>query len=539
EHPEHILESRFVDRYKPLDVNQKDIDKVKKAAIESGQLAPLELTADVSSPKSRWCVIGWRDPQIHQIERSAPTPSSNAIYTVLQLASSRRWTSFVKDVKTAFLQSRPTDRKTPLACSQPRDEPLPGLDPRQLLVLLTEIYGLVSGPAWWRSTFLQRTTKLGYKICPFEPCVLMLPGTEPTSATRGALVVEVDDVVECGDDRHRECVSELEKTIKFGKSINVQETETMYAGRSLKQLPDYSFELHMEQYVYTRLSPIVLSRKVLKKDAASVVLNESEQTQLRGAIAALSWVSRECRPDAAAASSVLASSFPDPTVETVYQANDVIRHLKQHPVKLRIHAIPEADVRNILIADSAFDTSGKERSQHGFLLGFTDKTLNAGHSAPVSLMMQRTDEEILELQGRATVIAAESPSYVDPRSIVVIDAKSLYDHLLGDQPGECGRCNLEVAVIKESMTLCCGRVRWVPHNLNPGDSLTKFPGAHVEPMIRLLRTHRFKISDEAETLAQGKQGAQRLKQGLGTDFSGNFYFSGAVSTCMHSRNFPE
>ncbi|CAE7161128.1 unnamed protein product, partial [Symbiodinium necroappetens] len=260
----------------------------------------------------------------------------------------------------------------------------------QLLVLLTEIYGLVSGPSWWRSTFLLRTTRLGYKVCPFEPCVLTLPGTEPASATRGALVIEVDDVVECGDDRHRECVSELEKTIKFGKSINVQETETMYAGRSLKQLPDYSFELHMEQYVYTRLSPIVLSRKVLKKDAASVVLNESEQTQLRGAIAALSWVSRECRPDAAAASSALASSFPDPTVETLYQANDVIRHLKQHPVKLRIHAIPEADVRNILIADSAFDTSGKERSQHGFLLGFTDKTLNVGHSAPVSLIMWRS-----------------------------------------------------------------------------------------------------------------------------------------------------
>ena len=581
EHPECILESRFVDRYKPVEVQQKDIDRVKKAAVENGCLEPLELTADTSSPKSRWCVVGWRDPQIHQIERSAPTPSSSAIYTVLQLAATRRWRTFVKDVKTAFLQSRPTNRKTPLACSQPRDEPLPSLDPRQLLVLCTEIYGLVSGPAWWRSTFLQRTAKLGYRVNPFEPCVLILPGAEPASKTRGVLVIEVDDVVECGDEYHRACVDELEKTIKFGKSgksVNAQECETMYAGRSLKQLKDFSFEMHMEQYVYTRLAPISLSRKVLKKDAAATVLDETEQTQLRGAIAALSWVSRECRPDAAAAASVLASSFPQPTIETVYQANEVIRHLKQHPVKLRIHSIPEEDLRNLLIADSAFDTSGREKSQHGFLLGFTDKSLNAGHLAPVSLMTwrskrlrrkasssmlcealslssstaalekqdalwaslctsnfnlrdrQRTDEEVLELQGRATVIAAESQSYRDPRSVLVIDAKSLYDHLQGDQPGECGRSNLEVAVIKESLVLCGGRVRWVPHNLNPSDALTKFPGAHVEPMIRLLKTHRFKISDESDTLAQGKQGSNRLKQGLSTAVSGNYYFWGTENS---------
>ena len=281
---------------------------------------------------------------------------------------------------------------------------------------------------------------------------------------------------------------------------------------------------------------------------------------------------------AAAAASVLASSFPQPTVETVYQANEVIRHLKQHPVKLRIHSIPEENLRNLLIADSAFDTSGREKSQHGFLLGFTDKSLNAGHLAPVSLMTwrskrlrrkasssmlcealslssstaalekqdalwaslctsnfnlrdrQRTDEEVLELQGRATVIAAESQSYRDPRSVLVIDAKSLYDHLQGDQPGECGRSNLEVAVIKESLILCGGRVRWVPHNLNPSDALTKFPGAHVEPMIRLLKTHRFKISDESDTLAQGKQGSNRLKQGLSTAVSGNYYFQGAENT---------
>ncbi|CAE7497850.1 MOD1, partial [Symbiodinium microadriaticum] len=441
-HPESILESRFVDRFKPLDVKQEDLDKVKKAAIETGQLAPLELATDFSSPKSRWCVVGWKDPLIHQIERSAPTPAGNAVNTVLQLAASRRWTTFVRDVKTAFLQSRPTDRATPLACTQPKDEPLPELHPEQLILLLTE-------------------------------------------------------------------------EITFGKVEDLQESETSYAGKMIKQNDDFSFTIHMEPYIYTRMAPVVLARKVLKRGASKVVLTDFEQTQLRGAIASIAWASRECRPDVAA--SILAGAFPEPTADTVFHVNDVIKHLKQHPLKLKIHAIPEAKVRNLLVADAAFDTSGQEKSQHGYLLGFTDHTLNNGHSAPVSLIMwrskrlrrrassssmlyealslsaasaslekqdalwsalrvsnydprarQRSEEEVLELQGRSTVVATDSAAYRDPRSVIVIDAKSLYDHW----------------------------VRWVPHNCNPSDALTKFPGAHVEPMIRLLKTHRYQVCDE-------------------------------------------
>ena len=586
-HPESILESRFVDRFKPLDVKQEDLDKVKKAAIETGQLAPLELATDFSSPKSRWCVVGWRDPLIHQIERSAPTPAGNAVNTVLQLAASRRWTTFVRDVKTAFLQSRPTDRATPLACTQPKDEPLPELHPEQLILLLTEVYGLVSGPAWWRSTFLQRTGKHGYRTCPYEPCILLLPGSTPGSNTVGAIVIEVDDLIECGEPQHRACMKKLEGEITFGKVENLQESETSYAGKMIKQNDDFSFTIHMEPYIYTRMAPVVLARKVLKRDASRVALTDFEQTQLRGAIASIAWASRECRPDVAAAASILAGAFPEPTADTVFQVNDVIKHLKQHPLKLKIHAIPEANVRNLLVADAAFDTSGQEKSQHGYLLGFTDHTMNNGHSAPVSLIMwrskrlrrrasssmlcealslsaasaslekqdalwsalrvsnydprarQRTEEEVLELQGRSTVVATDSAAYRDPRSVIVIDAKSLYDHLLGDQPGECGRCNLEVAVIKESIQICAGRVRWVPHNCNPSDALTKFPGAHVEPMIRLLKTHRYQVCDEGQTLAQGKQGERRLKQGINTSHSGNNYLLGAVSTRSQSRNFPD
>ena len=579
-HPDYVLESRFVDRYKPVAISPADIEKAKKAAVDNEELEPLEMTEDRSQPKSRWCVVGWADPHVHQIERSAPTPSSAAVNTVLQVNASRRWTTYVKDVKTAFLQSRPTSRKTPLACNQPRDECLPGLDPKQLILLLTEIYGLVSGPSWWRSSFLQRTGKLGYRICPYEPCVLVLPALEPQQPTQGLLVVEVDDVIEGGDERHRKLMNTLESEITFGKVINLQQSETSYAGKSIKQLEDFSFVMHMDEYIYTRMSPISMARKVLKKDAPNVKLDENEKSQLRGVLATLTWVGREARPDAAAASSILASTFPEPTVEVIHMANDMVRQLKQHPVKFRIHSIPEDRVRNLLISDAAFDTSGREKSQHGYLLGFTNNELNLGKVAPVSLMLwrsrrlrrkaassmlcealslsaatgclekqdalwdalrlssyeprqrQRQEAEVLELQGRSTVISHESELFRDPRSVVVIDAKALYDSLLNDQAGECERSNLEVAVIKESLQVCRSRVRWVPHNFNPADSLTKYPGAHLEPLVRLLKASTFKVTDEQQTLQGGRQGLNRQKNQSWEDAPGNSYFSGAVKLNM-------
>ena len=123
--------------------------------------------------KSRWCVVGWEDPHIHEIERTAPTPLTSSMYLFLQLSASRKWSARAKDAKTAFLQSRPTTRKKLLACRMPADEAFPGYREDQLILLLTEVYGLVSGPAWWRRSLLEILVKdLGYRVNVYDRCVL-------------------------------------------------------------------------------------------------------------------------------------------------------------------------------------------------------------------------------------------------------------------------------------------------------------------------------------------------------------------------------
>ena len=281
ENPDHVLTSRYVDRWKPTDAFG-----VLPEEFDNPGFLPENHTG--LAPKSRWCVVGWRDPYIHQIDRAAPTPLTSSMYLGLQLASCRKWKTYSKDAKTAFLQSRPTTRKKRLACRMPSDEAFEGYHPEQLILLLTEVYGLVSGPAWWRRSLLEILVKeLGYRVNVYDRCVLTLDGpldekdTNAKIPTRGFMILEVDDILEAGDAEHRKKMTWLESRLKFGKIVDLMDTEndggSGYAGRRIKQHKDFSFSYSMDDYVANRLHLVKVHRKFLK-DAATIKLNEEPPT---------------------------------------------------------------------------------------------------------------------------------------------------------------------------------------------------------------------------------------------------------------------
>ena len=77
EHPEYVLPSRWVDRWKATD--------------EGGAKA-----------KSRIVILGFKDPQDLQLERSAPTPTHEAFTTALQVCATRKFEAWSSDIKNAF-----------------------------------------------------------------------------------------------------------------------------------------------------------------------------------------------------------------------------------------------------------------------------------------------------------------------------------------------------------------------------------------------------------------------------------------------------
>ena len=107
-----------------------------------------------------------------------------------------------------------------------------------------------------------------------------------------------------------------------------------------RTLADYSLD---PQRIVTQYQVVQDCRKVTKR-----MLDEEEQTQLRGSVAGLNWAARQGRPGAASTASVVASSFPNPTVADAKKANNTIARLKEHDVTIKIWSRPEEHLRRLL-----------------------------------------------------------------------------------------------------------------------------------------------------------------------------------------------
>ena len=87
-HPERCLTSRVVLRWKKTETRVK--------------------------AKARWCVHGFKDPDIHNIERSCPTPELTTIHIAMQVMASMQFPATVGDATLAFMQGDPSKRSQPL-----------------------------------------------------------------------------------------------------------------------------------------------------------------------------------------------------------------------------------------------------------------------------------------------------------------------------------------------------------------------------------------------------------------------------------------
>ena len=56
-------------------------------------------------------------------------------------------------------------------------------------------------------------------------------------------------------------------------------------------------------------------------------------------------------------------------------------------------------------------------------------------------------------------------------------------------------------IIDQMLRRMKGRSRWVPHNFNPADGLTKLKGAHMAPLMSLLQTGFYHLKTEEAQLA--------------------------------------
>ena len=255
-------------------------------------------------------------------------------------------------------------------------------------------------------------------------------------------------------------------------------------------------------------------------------------TKVKGVNGGLGWQASTARPDMAAPHSTIPSGYDRRSTQLISEVNAAVKQCHAVPITITIWPIPFAELRWTTFTDSGFDTGERQRHQQGWLVCATNKHFNQERSAPVSVLHVETyaaSSAVVEMtwikalwesmtwrdlniptQRRSSrplktmmphVIRNENPAYYDPGSTLVMDSKDLFDALDNGLPQDDRRSALEVPIIEEFTRRAMCRPRWCPHNRNAANAMTKFKGAHSEPLFTLLRTGMYTLRGEKSELA--------------------------------------
>lgn len=296
--------------------------------------------------------------------------------------------------------------------------------------------------------------------------------------------------------------------------------------------------LDMQKFVEERLETVPLAKGRKAEEEAS--LEEREAT--RAAVGSLTWAAKEGRPDAAAAASLVASALSSLKVQDVMDLNKAIVAVKKRAdLSLKIQSIPLSVLQWGVITDASYANASKGRSQGAFaVIAFEEKMVMEGSgkcnllhwrsgkiqrvvNSTLAAETQSLSRGLSELSWTVTVFNelttedfnmkdwegalhqrrlqafASEKTEPDLKSICVVDAKSLYDHLSKETIGTASdkRTALEMQVIRQTLAETSTSIKWLPHPKMVVDVLTKRNG-NIEPLHHLLDSGVFSLADTKE-----------------------------------------
>ena len=144
--------------------------------------------------KSRWCVLGFDDPDSETLRTFAPTPQAEIINLFFQTALNLNLSVVFGDVTSAFCQGKRLQR----AAGRLFAEPCPGIDAEagDLVELLVAVYGLEDAPVCWAETVREFLCEvLGFRRSLLDPCLFLKQDENlpPAERTQAMILLEVDD----------------------------------------------------------------------------------------------------------------------------------------------------------------------------------------------------------------------------------------------------------------------------------------------------------------------------------------------------------
>ena len=517
-----FIGSRFVLTRKPLEEGQ-DVDPNN---------------VETFSVKGRWCLQGHLDPDLsHNAEMGllkSPTLSQLGRTCLMQTIASMQWQLQLGDIKGAFLEAGPlNDAFRPLFARQPPGG-IPGLPADAVIEVLGNVYGQNDAPAAWFKEFSSFLKENGWYPSVLDPCLFML--RDGQNHLVGVMGVHVDDTAVGGSgDMFNQSIKKLRTRFPYRK-WRIQTGE--FCGAWYHQLDDMSIHMDMSAFA-GKIRPI----NVPKTSKADELLSDSQVKVLRAVNGSLGWLSSQSRPDLCVQTSLAQQAFPKPKIEDFRMANQAVRRAKQHDkLGITFKAIRPRNLTLVCHSDAAFANRGNH-TQAGYIIGFTDKSLQEGHESPwcpaswKSFKLQRAVSSTMSAESQALAIATGTTEWIllllaeifdgpldvrtcrdvlkRRRPIVVTDCKSLYDHLQSPSSPtsiEDRRTSIDVVIIRESCRSMSAHIRWVPTNRMLADALTKNDGDPVDLLRSCMKRSMYQISPEETVLKHQAREKEHRKQ---------------------------
>lgn len=431
-------------------------------------------------PKARLVARGFEeiDPEL---EKDSPTCSSESLKVILAVLAQHEWEPRSMDVKTAFLQGHPLERKVYL--KPPKDAKADG----KLWLLKKCVYGLNDASLKWYNRVKEVMLKSGAQMSKVDPALFYW--NDDHGGLRGVLGCHVDDFIWGGDETFE---AEVIDAIRTEFIIGREERGSFsFVGMEV------SFDegrIYLDQKRYTEAMKSMDIKKERCMNLGSLA-TEKEKTEMRSKVGQILWVARQTRPDVAFDGSTLAGRIKNATVKDLMETNKVIKRIKTEKVRLMFQKLNEKRTL-VLHSDASLGNLSEGGSQGGHFAYLKDEE---GKLVPLlwsSKKIRRVARSTLACETLAladgidaclflsTLLAELDFGKSDPMYFPITcftDCKSLHDAVISTKDVQEKRLRLDIYGIKEQLrNKQIQRIEWIKSSDQLADSLTKHGASSVK-----------------------------------------------------------
>ena len=477
----------------------------------------------------RLLVPGYKDPDLLDLRRDAPTASRHSQHLLLLIAASKQhkhWRISSSDVGGAFLKGDKQQRVLYAEPPKPWSGPaLAGVPAGALLRLTKGVFGLNDAPRLWWTRLRSFLLANGCRQSRVDPSLFIF---EVDGKLEGLLATHVDDLLGGGSEKFTALLAKIDKEFGFGS----QEFDSFrHTGKNIKKdMETGEITVSMAEYVENLTAPRIPNTRRAEKDAK---LNAKELTSLRTMNGGLQWVQNQLRTDLAYGTSVSQSNVADPKVEHMIFAQSLIAKAKEHKdfkLTFRCHDLNTGGF--VAISDAGLggqqesEAEGPVRSQGGYLVLFADEAL-ARHGergrftvldwrsrrirrvvrssfAAETLALADANDALQHLRGCLLDIMEGSADLSKWETQVgrwpgtlVVDARDCHDHLAKETSALPTQKSLlfDLAAIRQSINEGHTKIRWTATENMLADALTK--PMDTDHLLHILELGEWSISYDA------------------------------------------